>query len=239
MFAANNVNSNNCSSPPRSTTQPIQPVTALPTYQDAKLLPTVFIITPTYKRPTQKVDLTKMCQTLMLVKQVKWIIIEDSENKTGLVTRLLANCAVDSVHLSYNTIKNEKGHRGVDQRNTGLQWILDHVASDTTDGAIYMGDDDNSYDIRLFEEVGNHITVSQKYNVCVHAPRRSFLLSNLVPLQIRVQIEGGTRGTEEKKGRGWKREEWMAKKRGREGKQRREREEGARKERKEQGKRWN
>lgn len=40
---------------------------------------TVFLITPTYKRITQKADLVRLCSTLKNVKFIHWIVIEDSE----------------------------------------------------------------------------------------------------------------------------------------------------------------
>ncbi len=44
--------------------------------------------------------------------------------------------------------------KGVSNRNAGLQWIFEHVRDTGDDsGIIYFGDDDNSYDARLFEEV--------------------------------------------------------------------------------------
>ena len=39
--------------------------------------------------------------------------------------------------------------RGVSNRNEAMDWIREHV----TEGVVYFADDDNSYDIRLFEEV--------------------------------------------------------------------------------------
>ena len=127
-------------------------------------LPTIFAITPTYARTTQKVDLTSLCQTVKLIPQFVWIIIEDSENKTPLVTKLLERCGVDSVHLNVRTpIKmrprpsQEKNpslySRGVAQRNAGLSWIRDHCADSGCRGVVYFMDDDNKYDLRLFEQV--------------------------------------------------------------------------------------
>lgn len=41
--------------------------------------------------------------------------------------------------------------RGVSNRNRGLEWIKANASM----GVFYFADDDNTYDIRLFEEVGN------------------------------------------------------------------------------------
>ena len=45
-----------------------------------------------------------------------------------------------------------KKHRGVDQRNLGLQWIRTNV-SPFQNGVVYFADDDNTYSLELFEEV--------------------------------------------------------------------------------------
>lgn len=66
-------------------------------------LPTIFMITPTYARWTQKADLTRLCQTLMHVKKLHWIIVEDSDHKTKLVTNFLHHCAVSSTQLNART----------------------------------------------------------------------------------------------------------------------------------------
>ena len=119
--------------------------------------PTVYMITPTYARLTQKSDLTSVCLTIMHVPKLVWIVIEDSDHKTDLVSRLLSRCKAFSVHLNVVTpeyYKHEKWKpRGVLQRNTGLSWIREHHTKRNCSGIVYFGDDDNSYDLRLFEKV--------------------------------------------------------------------------------------
>lgn len=41
--------------------------------------------------------------------------------------------------------------RGVSNRNKGLQWIRQNFVD--ANGVIYFADDDNTYDLRLFDEV--------------------------------------------------------------------------------------
>ena len=43
---------------------------------------TVFVITPTYQRLTQKADLVRLCSTLNSVNFVHWIVVEDAMEKT-------------------------------------------------------------------------------------------------------------------------------------------------------------
>jgi galactosylgalactosylxylosylprotein 3-beta-glucuronosyltransferase 3 len=130
-----------------------------------KALPTIYAITPTYARSTQRVDLTSLCHTLMHVPQITWIVVEDSINKTQPVMNLLAKCkSVTSVHLTAKSSASKgkgKGEgRGINQRNAGLSWIRQYCSSNTTTtpekcrGVVYLMDDDNKYDLRLFHEVG-------------------------------------------------------------------------------------
>lgn len=122
----------------------------------------IYVITPTYKRTTQKVDLTSMCYTLMHVPDLIWIVIEDATVPTDIVTKLLQRCKVRSVHLvvpKSPLYKIRKGRspqsksRGVNQRNAGLEWLRNHLSPSNCNGVLYFGDDDNKYDLRLFDEV--------------------------------------------------------------------------------------
>ena len=48
-------------------------------------------------------------------------------------------------------------NRGVEQRNKALQWIRENAAHGQLEGGergvVYFGDDDNTYDIEIFNEV--------------------------------------------------------------------------------------
>ncbi|XP_046988273.1 galactosylgalactosylxylosylprotein 3-beta-glucuronosyltransferase P-like [Schistocerca americana] len=115
---------------------------------------TVYVITPTYRRPEQLAELTRLAQTLMHVPALHWLVIEDAARTTPAVAELLARTGVRYDHLvapmpeECNILPGGKP-RGVPQRNRGLQWIRANASR----GVLYFADDDNSYDIRLFEEV--------------------------------------------------------------------------------------
>lgn len=121
----------------------------------------LYIITPTYRRPEQIPELTRMAHTLMLVKNVHWLVIEDATVATKQVTKLLERTGLKFDHLiapmpeKYKLKKGAKP-RGVSNRNRGLQWIR----ANATRGVFYFADDDNTYDIELFNEIRKTKTVS-------------------------------------------------------------------------------
>ena len=70
-------------------------------------------------------------------------------------------CKVKSTHLNIRTdpklqLKpkdpHSLHHRGVEQRNIVIDWLRQHYVNETS-GVVYFGDDDNTYDLQLFEEV--------------------------------------------------------------------------------------
>lgn len=69
-------------------------VTSLQSKKDKKDIPVIYMITPTHTRHTQKADLTRLCHTLMHVNNLHWIVVEDSFEKTLLVTRFLARFVI-------------------------------------------------------------------------------------------------------------------------------------------------
>ena len=123
---------------------------------------TIYFITPTYSRLTQKVDLTSLCQTLMHVPTLVWIVIEDSPKKTPMVTSLLARCNVTSVHMNVESPDD----LAIEQRYLGLKWVKDTCKPPSCKGVVYFGDDDNKYDLRLFDEVSYYDGYMSCINAC-------------------------------------------------------------------------
>lgn len=64
----------------------------------------LYIITPTYRRPEQIPELTRMSHTLMLVKNVHWLVIEDATVATKQVTKLLKRTGLKFDHLTGENI---------------------------------------------------------------------------------------------------------------------------------------
>jgi len=56
--------------------------------------------------------------------------------------------------IPYQNLPTSNWPKGVANRNKGLEWILKYVQITGDDsGVFYFADDDNVYDLRLFEEV--------------------------------------------------------------------------------------
>lgn len=120
----------------------------------------VWSLLPLY-RLVQKAELVRLSQTLMHVKNLHWIVVEDSPVKTQLVSELLAQSKIRFTHLHAETPKEHKHKendpnwlkpRGVEQRNLALQWLRENREL-SDEGVVYFADDDNTYSFRLFDEV--------------------------------------------------------------------------------------
>ncbi|XP_008330477.1 galactosylgalactosylxylosylprotein 3-beta-glucuronosyltransferase 1-like [Cynoglossus semilaevis] len=133
----------------------------------SNILPMIFVITPTYARPVQKAELTRLANTLLHMSNLHWILVEDSERKTPLVSGFLQRTGLNYTHLNVQTPKEYKfpANRGVPhgtlQRNLALQWLRDTFSTGASQsGVVYFADDDNAYSLELFDEIRTTKTVS-------------------------------------------------------------------------------
>ncbi|KAL0178029.1 hypothetical protein M9458_026923 [Cirrhinus mrigala] len=121
--------------------------TATSSGSNATSLPVIYAITPTYSRAVQKAELTRLANTFRQVPQFHWIVVEDSNSHTELVSRY--------THLNVFTPRRFKRTgmpRATEQRNLALGWLRGHRSSKDT-GVVFFADDDNTYSLELFEEV--------------------------------------------------------------------------------------
>jgi galactosylgalactosylxylosylprotein 3-beta-glucuronosyltransferase 3 len=128
----------------------------------------IFVITPTYARPVQKAELTRLANIFLLVPNLHWILVEDSPQKSKLVKSLLHRSGIKYTHLNIETPSDMKlkpkeprwsKPRGVFQRNEAIWWIrINFVAGEP--GVVYFADDDNTYSIELFQEISETKKVS-------------------------------------------------------------------------------
>ena len=60
--------------------RPISFIPGQPVHDPERII--IFLITPTYTRPTQAADMTRLSQTLQLVPDIFWIVVEDAHNSS-------------------------------------------------------------------------------------------------------------------------------------------------------------
>ncbi|KAI8432313.1 hypothetical protein MSG28_004733 [Choristoneura fumiferana] len=103
-------------------------------------------------------SLLKLSQTLMLVKNFHWIVIEDSEKKTKLVENLLKESTIKYTHLNVKTNKAKHSTAsGVEQRNLALDFLRKYLQTpEGAPGVVFFMDDDNTYSLKVFEEVSQN-----------------------------------------------------------------------------------
>ncbi len=65
-------------------------------------MPTIYVITPTYWRPEQQAELTRLAQTLLHVPTIHWIVVEDSDILSTQVSELLHRYPIPHTHLHGN-----------------------------------------------------------------------------------------------------------------------------------------
>ena len=127
-------------------------------------IPLVFVITATFKRYSQKVELVRFSRVLRQVPNMLWIVVEDGENKTATIAEFLAHSGVPHVYLSVaGTKRHNVQPKGVRPKNRGLQYVRESLKVNPRPSVIYIADDDNTYTLRLFEEVS--ITAQLNYHV--------------------------------------------------------------------------
>ena len=122
-------------------------------YGDDK--PLIYFLTPTYKRTTQMVDMIRLSQTLTHDMHIYWIVIEDAKECTHRIRRILERSGLLFAHLAVKSPlaeQNPQGHRGVKQRNAALRLVQEYL-DPVSPGYLYLGDDDNGYDVRMFAEM--------------------------------------------------------------------------------------
>ena len=60
----------------------------------------IYKVTPTYARPQQKTELTRLRSMFLLVPGVHWLVVEDAPAPSALVTSLLAASGLATTHLA-------------------------------------------------------------------------------------------------------------------------------------------
>lgn len=65
-----------------------------------KQLPTIYIVTPTYRRPQMIAELTRLSYAFMHLENIVWLVIEDEIDKSSVVDQILKRSGIVYVHLN-------------------------------------------------------------------------------------------------------------------------------------------
>ncbi|CAG7628859.1 unnamed protein product [Allacma fusca] len=114
----------------------------------------VYVVTPTYNRPEQIPELTRLAQALLQVNHlIHWVVVEDVDRQTSGLEKFL-----NKFNLQYSLLKSVKPKvfdkvvgkpRGVGARRASLEWLRLHQFT----GVVYFADDDNTYDSDIFRQM--------------------------------------------------------------------------------------
>uniref|UniRef100_A0A8D8F512 Galactosylgalactosylxylosylprotein 3-beta-glucuronosyltransferase n=2 Tax=Culex pipiens TaxID=7175 RepID=A0A8D8F512_CULPI len=116
--------------------------------------PIIYFVTPTYPRREQIAEITRLGQTLMHVPYLHWIVADDTDGCNRVLNSLLKRFGIPYTHIAspmpafYRTKKLVP--RGVANRRAALAWIRNN---NKKSGVLYFGDDDNTFDLKLFSEI--------------------------------------------------------------------------------------
>lgn len=119
----------------------------------------IYYVTPTYPRPEQIPELTRLSHTLMHVPRIHWIIADDQPICSEQVMKVLKKSGMPFTLISspkpYH-YRSSNFPRGVANRRAAIDWIRQNVL----EGILYFGDDDNTIDLQLFDEIRSTKKVS-------------------------------------------------------------------------------
>ncbi|XP_037958413.1 galactosylgalactosylxylosylprotein 3-beta-glucuronosyltransferase S isoform X2 [Teleopsis dalmanni] len=129
--------------------------------KDYEQLPIIYFVTPTYPRREQVPELTRLAHTLLHVPRIHWILANDYGTCNVFLDFLLNKFGIPFTHLSspmpFSYRKKKPMPRGVANRRAAIYWLRQH---NITNGILYFGDDDNTYDLKLFSEIRDTHRVS-------------------------------------------------------------------------------
>ncbi|PIC53339.1 hypothetical protein B9Z55_003081 [Caenorhabditis nigoni] len=117
----------------------------------------IIVVTPTYRRLTRIPDITRMANTLSHITNFHWIVIEDGTTVIPSVLKILEKSNINFTYLAHKSPKNSP-NRGWFQRNKALKFLRKQYRTSGilerggANGVVYFGDDDNTYDLRLFTD---------------------------------------------------------------------------------------
>ncbi len=105
----------------------------------------IIIVTPTYSRKNRLLFLKRCIRLFSRIDDFQWIVVEDGQICDPEVKKLLLKSSLPFIYLHFGPTHDH----GTSQRNHALTYIRDKGIK----GIIYLADDDNYYQPRLFDQI--------------------------------------------------------------------------------------
>ncbi|VDM38634.1 unnamed protein product [Toxocara canis] len=113
--------------------------------------PLIIVITPTRKSLTRLPDMTRLAQSLMLVRRLAWVVVESGAVIADPIERLLKRSKLPFCYFTeHSNNAHLKDWRWLG-RDSGLKFVIYRFAQFSNRAVVYFADADGAYDIRLFE----------------------------------------------------------------------------------------
>lgn len=107
--------------------------------------PQLILVTPTYARPDRLLYLRRCSKIFEKVPNLIWLVVEDASETDEEVERMLKSSGVQFRYWAIGPTM-DKGHL---QRESAFNFIV----REGLKGIIYNADDDNYYELHLFDEL--------------------------------------------------------------------------------------
>ena len=105
----------------------------------------LILVTPTYNNPKRILFIQECIHKFSQIKDLTWILCEDGDTIDDTVNELLLKSKIDYHYFSFGPTKD----KGNEQRNVCYEYIVNN----NINGIIYNADDDNEYNLLLFDEI--------------------------------------------------------------------------------------
>jgi len=105
----------------------------------------IILVTPTYKNPKRVFFIGECIKVFSNIQNLIWILCEDADGIDNEINEMLSKSGITYKYLSFGPTKD----KGNEQRN----FCYEYIVNNNINGIIYNADDDNEYDIKLFDEI--------------------------------------------------------------------------------------
>ena len=105
----------------------------------------IIFVTPTYKNHKRVFFISECIKVFSNIQNLIWILCEDANSIDIEINEILSKSGITYKYLSFGPTKD----KGNEQRN----FCYEYIVNNNINGIIYNADDDNEYDIKLFDEI--------------------------------------------------------------------------------------